>query len=379
MKGQEALSIIEPGMKITRIETFTRPEVALVKVTADNGQEGWGQVSTYDADLSVTVLHRHIAGRFLGQDPARIDDLVDRSIETNLKYPWSYICRALGGVETAVWDLYGKIRGKPVSELLGGELRPVRIYGSSMSRETGPQEELSRMIRLRDDKGVNAFKFRVGREAGRNEDAWPGRSENMIRTLGTSLAASCNLLMDANSCYTPDRAIAVGSLGEEYGIVQFEEPCPYWEIEWDAEVTSSLGLKVSGGEQDNELAQWRRIVSLPSVDIVQPDILYLGGIARTLRVARMAGEAGLTCIPHSANHCLVSVFTLHLMCALPNAGPYMEHSIEFDADINHMGREMFASLPEIKDGYLVMEPGPGWGVEIKPSWLQKAEYRESVL
>jgi L-alanine-DL-glutamate epimerase-like enolase superfamily enzyme len=93
----------------------------------------------------------------------------------------------------------------------------------------------------------------------------------------------------------------------------------------------------------------------------------------------MAGERGLSCIPHSANHCLVSVFTLHLMCAIPNAGPYMEHSIEFDAEINRMAGEMFSSLPEIKDGSLAMEPGPGWGVVINSGWLQKAEYRESAL
>ena len=57
----------------------------------------------------------------------------------------------------------------------------------------------------------------------------------------------------------------------------------------------------------------------------------------------------------------------------------MEHSIEFDAEINRMAGEMFASLPEIKDGSLAMEPGPGWGAVINSGWLQKAEYRESAL
>jgi L-alanine-DL-glutamate epimerase-like enolase superfamily enzyme len=373
------ISVIDPGLKITRIETFSRPEVAVVRITTDNGMVGWGQISTYDADIASTVLHRHIAPLVLGQDPSRIDALVDLCIERNLKYPWSYVCRALGGVETAIWDLYGKILQKPVCELLGGEPKPVRIYGSSMSRETKPEEEMERMSRLRDELGISAFKFRVGKEAGRNEDAWPGRSGDMIKKLGSALAEGCDLLMDANSCYTPDKAIEVGMLGQEHGIVQFEEPCPYWEIEWDAEVTRSLNLKVSGGEQDNDLAQWRRIVNLPSVDIVQPDILYLGGISRTLRVAKMAGEKGLLCIPHSANHCMVSVFTLHMMRAIHNAGPYMEYSIEFDAGINRMAKELFAPGLEIRNGAIDLPEGPGWGVEFNPAWLDRSEYEESGI
>ncbi len=377
IKGHEPLSIIDPGLKLTAIETFSRPDVAVVKVTADNGMEGWGQISTYDADISTTVLHRHIARKLLGQDPARLDELVDRCIEENLKYPWSYICRALGGAETALWDLYGKIRGKPVCELLGGEVKPVRIYGSSMSRNIKADDELERMVKLRDERGIHAFKFRVGKEASRNVDAWPGRTEEMIRILGSALADNCDLLMDANSCYTPDRAIEVGKLAEDYGIVQFEEPCPYWEIEWTAEVIRALDLKVSGGEQDNELAQWRRIISMPSVDIVQPDILYLGGIARTLRVAAMAGEKGLPCIPHSANLGMVTVFALHMMQAIPNAGPYLEYTIEFDAGINRTAQELYSPVPEIRDGTVEIPPEPGWGVRFSPEWLASAEYRKS--
>jgi L-alanine-DL-glutamate epimerase-like enolase superfamily enzyme len=68
--------------------------------------------------------------------------------------------RALGGIETAIRDLYGKIRRQPVCELLGGEVKPVRIYGSSMSRTIKPEEEVERFTRLRDEKGITAFKFR---------------------------------------------------------------------------------------------------------------------------------------------------------------------------------------------------------------------------
>ena len=372
----QKFSIIDPGLKIKKIETWSKPNVAVVRVTADNGMEGWGQISTYDADISALVLHRKIASLVLGSDPADIDDLADRCVERNLKFPWSYVLRALGGVETAIWDLYGKIREQPVCELLGGEVKPVPIYGSSMSRAIKPEDEVERFTRLRDEIGINAFKFRISKEASRNGDAWPGRTEEIIKAVGSELADSCTLLVDANSGYTPDRAIEVGKMLRADGRHRHSEPCPYWEIEWTAEVTRSLDLKVSGGEQDNDLSQWRRIISLPSVDIIQPDPLYLGGVVRTVRAARMAAGKGIPCVPHSANLCMVTVFALHIMRAIPNAGPYLEYTIE-EGGINQIARELYSPKLEITDGNLDMPSAPGWGVEFNKGWLDKADYQVS--
>lgn len=374
--GYKEHRIIDPGLKIKKIETFSKPEVALVRITTDNNMQGWGQISTYNSDITSLILHRDIANRVLGKDPANIDEIVDHCIESNLKYPWSYICRALGGVDTAIWDLYGKIKQKPVCELLGGESKPCPVYGSSMSRSIKPEDEVNRFLKMRDEKGIKFFKFRIGTSNGRNKDAWPGRTEDMIKVIGQSLS-DCSLKADGNSCYTPDKAIEVGKLMQEYHIKQFEEPCPYWELEWTAEVAAALDMEISGGEQDNDLAQWRRMIGMQAVDIVQPDILYVGGFTRALRVALMANEKGLSCIPHSANHCLITLFTLHLMRSIPNPGNSMEYSIEFDEGINKTAKDLFAAHPEIQDGHLNMSPEPGWGVNINEEWLKSADYMVS--
>jgi L-alanine-DL-glutamate epimerase-like enolase superfamily enzyme len=375
--GYKDHRIIDPGLKITKIESFSKRDTALVRITTDNNSQGWGQISTYNADISSLILHRDIANRVLGKDPANIDEIIDHCIESNLKYPWSYICRALGGVDTAIWDLYGKIKQKPVCELLGGESKPFPVYGSSMSRSIKPEDEVRRFIKLRDEKGIKFFKFRIGTPNGRNKDAWPGRTEDMIKTIGGSLSESCSLKADGNSCYTPDKAIEIGKFMQENHIRQFEEPCPYWELEWTAEVAAALDLDISGGEQDNDLAQWRRMVKMGAVDIVQPDILYVGGFTRALRVALMANEKGLPCIPHSANHCMVTVFTLHLMNAIPNPGNSLEYSIEFDEEINKLAKDIYSPLPEIREGNLYMPPEPGWGVKINEEWLNSADYMVS--
>jgi L-alanine-DL-glutamate epimerase-like enolase superfamily enzyme len=363
------------GLKVTSLETFTQGYVSVVRLETDDGSVGWGQISTYDADISATVLHRKVADHFLGRDPAELSDIVDRCIEANYKFPWSYVCRALTGAETAAWDLLGKRLGKPVCDLIGGAAKPIPAYGSSMSRDITPEDEAARLARLRDEQGFRAFKVRVGKVNGRDEDQWPGRTEAIVPAVRQAVGEDVSLKADANSCYTPPRAIEVGRLLEQDGYDHFEEPCPYWELEWTREVAATLEMAVAGGEQDNDLAQWRRMIALRAVDVVQPDICYLGGLLRSLRVARMAEQAGLPCVPHSANRAMVTVFTLHMLAAIPNAGPFLEYSIEETPWTD----DLYEPALEVIDGNVPIPAGPGWGVRVSPAWLERAGVQRSAV
>jgi L-alanine-DL-glutamate epimerase-like enolase superfamily enzyme len=363
-------------MKIQSLETFTRNRVGFVRIRTDDGAEGWGQISPYNADISAMVFHRQIAPEALGADPTDIDGLVDRCIEANYKFPGSYICRALTGLDTALWDLRGKLAGESVCELLGGQPRPFPVYGSSMQRDITPEEEAERLVQLSETDGFQAFKVRIGkRSSGSDEDQWPGRTDTLISTVRQALGDEVSLLVDANSCYTAPKAIEVGRMLQEYGVCHFEEPCPYWELEWTAEVTQALAVPVAGGEQDFDLSQWQRIIKMPAVDIVQPDVCYIGGVTRALRVARMAAKAGLSCVPHSANLSMVTVFALHIMGAIPNAGAYVEFSIEEDT----WAKDLFTPVLAVRDGQVNIPDGPGWGVEINPAWLSAAEHHLSEV
>ena len=369
--------IIDEGLKIKSIESFTQGAFSLVKVTTDNGKSGWGQISTYDADISANVMHRKIAPFFLGKDPAKIDELCDNAVEFNHKYPWSFINRALGGIDTAIWDLYGQIKEKPVADLLGAKSKTHKAYGSSMRRDITPEDEAKRIVELQQKYGFEAFKIRIGSSTGRNKDASPGRTGKIVPTVRKAIGWEADLLVDANSCYTPDKAIEVGKMLEQNKIYQYEEPCPWWELEWTKEVTDAVKVSVSGGEQDNELAQWRRMIKMKAVDITQPDVLYLGGITRTYRAALMAAEAGLTCVPHSANHGLVTLFALHMLCAIPNAEQYLEYSIETEEGVNKEAEKIFGPRLKVTDGKVNVSDEPGWGIQINKDWLQKADYKKS--
>ena len=366
-------------MKITAIETFSTREVCIVRVTAEDGAQGYGQTAPYNADISALVVHRQVAPWALGADANDIEHLVDIVPEREHKFPGSYLYRALGGVETALWDLRGRREGRSVCELLGGTPRSLRVYASSMKRDITPAEEALRLARLRDRHGYDAFKFRVGAECGRDVDEWPGRTEAIVPAVREALGAEVALLVDANSGFSPPRAIEVGRMLEQHAVSHYEEPCPYWELEQTRTVADALDVDVTGGEQDCELPTWRRMIDMRAVDVVQPDVCYLGGMIRTLRVAAMAAEAGLPCTPHSANLSMVTLFTMHLLGVIPNAGKYLEFSIE-EADYYPWQYGLFRNDPYgIVDGHVTIPGEPGWGVEIEPDWLARAAHQASRL
>ncbi|MEP5063593.1 mandelate racemase/muconate lactonizing enzyme family protein [Nisaea sp.] len=365
-------------MKITKIETFSTEFVGFVKVTTEDGSEGWGQVSTYNSDISSLVLHRQVAPYALGWDAFDLNGLVDIIPEKEHKFPGAYLRRAIGGVDTALWDLYGKRENKTVCELLGGSPRPLRVYASSMRRDITPEDEVERLKKLQDECGYDAFKIRVGSEYGHDVDEWPGRTEAIIIAMGAAFGGKATLLADANSCFTPARAIEVGRMLEDNGFSHFEEPCPYWELDWTKEVTDALDIDVTGGEQDCDLATWRRMASMGAVNVLQPDICYLGGIARTMRVAELAKRYEMACTPHSANLLLVTIFTLHLMGAIEAAGPYVEFAIE-GLDYYPWQKDLYDPFPIAKDGKVQIPSEPGWGIQIRRDWLENAQYQCSEL
>ena len=243
-------------MKIVSVESYGNQNVALVRVTTEDGTEGWGQVAPYHADVTIHVLHRQVAPHALGRDALDIDALVDGVPELEHKFHGSHLYRALAGLDTALWDLRGKLEGKSVCELLGGERRDLRAYASSMRRDITPEAEAERLVQMRDEHGFDAFKIRIGKECGHDEDEWPGRTKEVVLQVRRALGDAVSLLVDANSCYTPARAIEVGRMLEDHGVSHFEEPCPHWELEWTARwprhsrsmwrVASRTGINSSG-------------------------------------------------------------------------------------------------------------------------------------
>jgi L-alanine-DL-glutamate epimerase-like enolase superfamily enzyme len=365
-------------MKITAIETLLQSDkVAVVRVFTDSGAVGIGQTACHGADLSVAVLHKLIAPVFLGQNPWDLQALVTRAMRENYKFNGTLKCRALCGVETAVWDLLGQLSGQPVYRLLGGAVRErIPVYASSLSRKISPEKEAARMQELVARKGFGCIKIKVGGRMSRDADAAPGRTEQIIPLMREALGDAVHISADANSSYTPAKAIQVGRLLERYGYYHFEEPCPFDEPENTRQVAAALDIPVAGGEQDSDVRAFKQMLDQRVVDIVQPDIGYIGGISRAKRVAELAELAGAPCTPHCSNHSMLQVFTLHLAAAMPACYQYQEWRADDDTA---WAETIFEPALEVLDGHLSLPTLPGWGVSVQPEFIRKAETKVSRL
>ncbi|MEE2774596.1 MAG: mandelate racemase/muconate lactonizing enzyme family protein [Pseudomonadota bacterium] len=362
-------------IKIKKLETFTTEYISVVKLTMEDESAGWGQMSTYCADISAKIFHRQVAPHVLGKVFVSFHDMESFVLEREHKFPGSYLLRAIAGLDTALWDWIGKKKEVPVTSLIGGVAGQVPAYASSMKRDITPSAEAQRLCRLRDQFGFKAFKFRVGSECGRGEDQWDGRTEEIISLVPKELGPDCIKMVDANSCYGANQAIEIGKKLEANGIVHFEEPCPYWLPYETKKVTDALKIDVTGGEQDCDFRVWREIIEKNIVDVVQPDVMYMGGLTRSLEIARMAAKKNITCTPHAANLSLVTVCTLHFLNAIENGGNFLEFSIEGE-DYYPWQMNLFTGDPfSITDGSLTISDRPGWGVTFNPGWLDGSKYQ----
>jgi L-alanine-DL-glutamate epimerase-like enolase superfamily enzyme len=363
-------------MKITRIETLHNEKVAVVRVRTDDGAEGIGQTAPFHADITAQVLHRMVAPVFLHQNPWDLSVLVKRCLDQHYKFTGTFLYRALCGLDTAIWDLLGKMTGQPVYQLLGGKLRTrIPVYASSMLRTTTPEQEVQRISNAVSRHGFRCAKVKIsGRMGQQDVDAAPGRSERLIPLLRDAVGEDIELKADANGGYSIHKAIQIGRLLEKHSYHHYEEPCPFMDVESTAAVAAALDIPVAGGEQDNSLHQFHRMIHVRAVDIVQPDVGYIGGVTRARRVAEMAEQAGIPCTPHCANPSMLQVFSLHLAASMPACYDYQEYWL---GDEDHWAHHVYEPVPQVRDGYLDVPNTPGWGVTLLPEFGKQAEITTS--
>lgn len=305
-------------MIINRIETPLAPTQAVARIFTSDGLEGIGQTGCFKAHLTANVLHELVAPYFLGRNPWDVQTLIGQCLTKIYKFSRTFLYRALCGVDTAIYDLLGKVTGQPVYRQLGRDERAeIPVYASSTEPSSRPEDEAERLAGVVAEHGFGSVKIKIGGRMGQDVDALPGRTEQLIPLMHENLGDEIDLAADANGAFSVSKAILVGRRLETYNYYHFEGPRPFQEIANIARVAAALDLAVAGGEQDNVLPHIQRMVDLGAVDVLQFDVCYLGGVTRTRRVAARAENDGIPCTPHCVNQSLVHVFTLHLVAAQP--------------------------------------------------------------
>jgi L-alanine-DL-glutamate epimerase-like enolase superfamily enzyme len=315
------------------------------------------------------ILFRRVIPFFIGKDARDLETLIDEVYVRNYKLAGQPFWLPVGSVEQSLFDLLGRVANKPVSELLGGaRKKQIPVYLSGSARELNAEQEVEIYVKGVEATGAKAVKFKIGGRMSRNADAYPGRTETMMKLARKRLGDKMIIYTDANGSYDAAKAIEVGRMLQDLNCGFYEEPCPWEELSETKKVADALDIKIAAGEQDASLWRFQWMLETGVMQIVQPDLNYNGGFIRAARVARMARKYGIPIVPHNTQTGAAGVKILHFASAIPNAGDFMEYPWRKPAQ----PESWYSPNLEIKNGAIQVPAGPGLGIEIDAKYLAAA-------
>jgi L-alanine-DL-glutamate epimerase-like enolase superfamily enzyme len=326
------------------------------------------------------IFVRRLQPVFVGQDARRLDELLEKA----LVYAFNFRLGGLGigiplaTIEFAILDMLGRIAGKPVGQLVG-EIHNthVPVYQATEWREKSVEESVELIRAAVQESRAQAVKIKVGALMFMTKDldarGPAGRTEAIIPLIRETFGDDMPLYADANGYYEDvNEAIRVGKLLQQYNYRYFEEPVFFDWLDGTKQVADALEIPIAGGEQQHGIHAFRWLLANDGLDIVQPDHYYFGGLIRSLKVARMGHAMGKLCIPHLSGG-FGFIYMLHLVSAMPNAGPH----IEFKGYTN-IPIECPTSPLRVEDGKIKVPTGPGIGVQIDPDYIRKHQVVRDV-
>ena len=306
---------------------------------------------------------------FIGKDARDLDLLMDEVFmyKNNYKYQGYTFWIPLATVEMAILDMLGRIAKKSMGELIGDiHNTEIAIYRANNNRGRSAEESIERIKALQEETNARAVKFKVG---GRRSipEAPEGRSERLIPMMREAFGKDITIYADCNGSYDAAEAIRIGKMLQEHQIDLFEQPVPTdWYEDWKL-TSDALDIPIGSGGGEVSIRNFRWLIGTGSVQMVQQDLFYFGGMIRCMKVARMAAAKGYVCTPHISGTGLGYIYMMQFVSAIPNAGPFHE----FKGVSTEVPFTCETSTLKPEDGILHLPKGIGSGVEIDPEFIKK--------
>jgi L-alanine-DL-glutamate epimerase-like enolase superfamily enzyme len=358
-----------------RIASF---DMTLVRVTTDDGLVGYGEAKAAVGSAGVcaslvTCIEQELRPILIGQDARRINELWERmyngtrghyALARGRAFPIlgrrGLTVAALGGIDMALWDLLGKSLGQPVVQLLGGACRermPAYASGGWADVDAIGAQLLSYV-----ERGFQAVKMRVG-----VMDDSVDTSVARVRAARAALGPKVGLAVDAHGTYSVPEAKRFCRALEECGLMWFEEPISADDRRGTAEVRAMTSIPIAAGESEFTRFDFRDLIELRALDVLQPDLAICGGLTEGLRIAALAAAYQLQLAPHLWGSAFSFMAGLHLAFASPAAT-----ILEFSLGANPLLHELVEQPITCEDGAIAAPTRPGLGVTPRLEFI--AEY-----
>jgi len=379
-----------PRLKVTGVKTFgvtsdalppDRPHV-FVKIETDAGIIGWGEATLEGKAAAAMQAVDDLSYAVIGRDPMQVEHHWQSMYIHAFYRSGPVLGSAISGIDQALWDIRGKVLGKPVYELLGGKLDARGVRGYYHLRNVlppgTPYREQVAAIRERAEKyGVTAFKTGL---PGFYE--WLDTHERIkeavdrFHTLREVMGDAIDIGIDFHAKPSPTVATAICREIESLNLMFVEEPCPPENVKAMKRISDRTTVPIATGERLITHYGCREVIEQKVVDIIQVDVNHVGGISALWKVGAMAEASGVMMAPHACEGPIGAVASTHVDAVMPNF-LVQEICSGVEPDAKDRLWEEFLGFPAMRmvNGYYPISDKPGLGLEIDEAVLAKYPFQ----
>ena len=352
-------------MKITQLKTFlVPPRWLFLKVETDAGVSGWGEPVLEGRAETLAALVAEMADFVMGMDPRKINDIWQMLYRNGCYRGGPALMSALSGIETALWDILGKIHDAPVHELLGGAQRDrIKTYiwiGGDRSRNLIAEAQDAR------GRGFSAVKMNICEELTildnyRQVTAIVRKLADLRETVGDSL----DLAFDFHGrVHAPMAKVLLHEL-EPLRPLFVEDAVAPGQLEAFTELSRSTSIPLAIGERMHSRAEFKALFESRAASLINPDPAHVGGISETIRIGAMAEAYDVALAPHCPLGPIALAACLQVDAVCHNAA-WQEQSlgIHYNTGSDLLDYVTAETRFSYADGYLAIPTGPGLGVEV---------------
>ena len=367
-------------MKITNVRAIVLklPEIStaadgtqddlLIIVETDEGITGYGEVDTSPlvgkAVIDAYMSHGTCYGLkevIIGADPFDYEQIWNDMWAKSYYYGRSGpVMHVMSGIDMALWDIMGKASGKPVHKLLGGSYTDrVRAYASALMPESA--DEVSRRVEEYVSQGFTAIKFGWG-PLGYDKHF----DINLVYAARKAAGDKVEIMIDIGKRYRLKEAMYVAKAMEQLNIYWLEEPLPAEDLEGYKALTASTTMRIATGEEESGRLAFGRLINETGIDVVQPDMSRCGGLTEAKKIATIAADRNILCVPHAFKTGVLVAASIQFIASIPHA-PFLEFSVTESGIRKELLKQPFVQ----KDGYVDVPQTPGLGIELNPDVISK--------
>lgn len=348
----------------------------LVQVHTDAGIIGLGEAAAYGGFLESieALITGELRRTILQQDPFTVERLWQAmATRAHQRGRRGMLLMAISGIDIALWDIIGQATRVPLYRLLGGYRDVLPAYASAgfYARDKDARA-LAEEVAGYAERGFRCVKIKVGRQpdallnplrempAADYATVTFDEDVERVRAARAAVGPRVKLAIDANNAWTPSLALRFMRAVEDQNIYWLEEPVATEDLDGSAMVAQQLTTPVAGYETETGLAGFRDLVTRHAVDIVQPDVIWSGGITEGRKIAAVAQSYGLPVIPHVFSSAVSTIANMHFIASIANGS-----WLEFDQNPNALRSELFEEpLPVDRDGNVRLPDRPGLGMTL---------------